>query len=328
MIDQPPLLTFDLVYRTNGNTTIILSWHHLLMDGHGAILLLKQIAPDLTTTSPYIYDSGKPRLLGIKSFWQAARAKFFVDRISRKPLSGFMDIKRTATRKQKIHIINFTSAETEHVDQIAPRLGARFGRSPFYLACTTRTVYALLKKKGITVRDFWVPVPRNQRKKGAKGPVLGNHLAFLFYRIRAVDMASLADTVKSINHQTVEQIRSGMDKAYDVLTRYLRRTPLPLYYFWIKGPKGAALASFLFTVAADHPDDLATFDGHPIVDALSLPSNISPPGLTFAFMHFRGSLRLMVLYFEGLLAEHELEELEKQIRHELTQGTAYRDGAT
>lgn len=324
-IDQPPLLTFDIIYRENGDSTILFSWHHLVMDGHGAILLLKQIADDLTATTSKLYDFRKPGLLGFRSFWQAARAKFFVDRVSRKPLGGIMDLRRSVVGTQKISVLRLTAKETANIDHIAPKLGAQFGRSPFYLACAARAVSAVLKRNGIPVHDFWVPVPRNQRLKGAKGPILGNHIAFLFYRIKTTDLRSFSSCVQTINEQTKQQIRSGMTRAYDLLIRFLRRTPLPLYYFWIKGPKGGSLASFLFTVAADHPDELSTFAGYPVTDALSLPSNIYPPGLTFAFMHFQGSLHLMTLYFEGILTASEANDMEKQLRHELTTGTPFTD---
>jgi hypothetical protein len=324
LIDQPPLLEFDIIYRSDGNSTIVFSWHHLVMDGHGAILLLKQIADDLTATSTNLYDRGKPQLFGLKSFWQATRAKFFVDRVSKKPLSGIMDLQRKAGQKQVVKILRFTKEETANIDKLAPGLGARFGRSPFYLACAARCVSSLLQKKGKTIHDFWIPVPRNQRRKGAKGPVLGNHLAFMFYRIKSNELKSLSASVAAIDRQTRDQIRIGMTRAYDILIRYLRRTPLPLYYFWIKGPKGGALSSFLFTVAADHPDALTHFAGHRVVDAISIPSNIYPPGLTFAFMHFHGCLQLMILYFEGMITDPELADFERQLRHELTTGLSYR----
>ncbi|MEO8762306.1 MAG: hypothetical protein ABI388_12140, partial [Bacteroidia bacterium] len=42
-IDKPNLFCFDIINRSNGNSCLILSWHHLLMDGYGAVLLLKQL---------------------------------------------------------------------------------------------------------------------------------------------------------------------------------------------------------------------------------------------------------------------------------------------
>ena len=324
-IETPPCLTFDIIYRQNGKTTLLFSWHHLLMDGHGAILLLSQIAGDLSGKPRYLYEHNGPALLGARSFWQAARAKFFVDRVSKKPLGGIMDLSRKIGITQKIRILQFTKEETTKMDDHALRLGAQFGRSPFYLTCAARAVFTLLKKRGTKIHDFWIPVPRNQRKAGVKGPVLGNHLAFLFYRIDRRHLDSFAACVSSINAQTKDQIRSGMAKAYDLLIRFLRRTPLPLYYFWIKGPKGKSLASFLFTVAADHPEELSHFDGRPVVDAISVPSNIYPPGLTFAFMHFHGCLQLMVLYFDGLLYDEEVGSMENQLKHELTHGTEFEE---
>src|SRR5690349_12866781 len=41
---EPPFLRFDLLHRSDGNTALVFSWHHLLMDGYGATLLLRQLA--------------------------------------------------------------------------------------------------------------------------------------------------------------------------------------------------------------------------------------------------------------------------------------------
>jgi hypothetical protein len=115
----------------------------------------------------------------------------------------------------------------------------------------------------------------------------------------------------------VELIKSKMSRDYDILMRFLRRTPTPLYYFWIKGPQGGSLASFLFTVAADHPPDFLKFGNHTIKDAWSFPSGIYPPGLSFAFMRFKNNLHVMIMYFEEVISESEIDLLEKQIRADL-----------
>jgi hypothetical protein len=184
-------------------------------------------------------------------------------------------------------------------------------------------VNKLLQDRGQKTHDLWIPVPRDQRKKGSQGPLLGNHLSFLFYRLKKNDLNSLSKTVKAINDQMVSQIRTRMFADYDILMKYLRRTPSPLYYFWIKGPQGGSLASFLFTVSADHPEDFQKFGDCTIKDSWSFPSNIYPPGLTFAFMRYHDCLHLMILYFDDVLSATELDKLEKQIRHELISGTEH-----
>lgn len=307
----------DIVYRTNGDSALIFSWHHLLMDGYGVVLLLKQLAQDAAAPLHHVLEEEPKERLRLTQLVNAARAKFFVDRISKKPLSTIAPDSTTATLHQKVRTIRFTPDETRQLEKIGPILGAPFGGSPVYLASAARGVESILRSKGIPVHDFWIPVPRDQRKKGSSGPLLGNHLSFLFYRLKAEDLCSLERTVRSINHQMVDQIKSKMSRDFDILMKYLRRTPTPLYYYWIKGPQGRSLASFLLTAAADHPDDFTTFAGHTIKDAWSFPPGIHPPGLNFAFMRFRESLHIMVIYFEEVISAREIEQLEKQLRYDL-----------
>ena len=61
-------------------------------------------------------------------------------------------------------------------------------------------------------------------------------------------------------------------------------------------------------------------NSHKIKDAWNFPSNIYPPGLTFAFMKFQSRLHLMVMYFEEVISEEEMDKIEKQIRYELIFG--------
>lgn len=320
---EPPFLRFDLLHRSDGNTALVFSWHHLLMDGYGATLLLRQLATTNAWPRLQLADETGEHKLPWAQLKNATRAKFFVDRISRKPLSTIAPKQASGAGYQKIRLVRFNSDETQKIDAAGPTLGAQFGRSALYLGCASRAVNQLLKDRGQHPHDLWIPVPRDQRKKGAQGPLVGNHLSFLFYRLKKQDLESLPKTVQSINEQMLSQIKTRMFSDYDILMRYLRRTPSPLYYFWIKGPQGGSLASFLFTVAADHPDDFTSFADHTIRDSWSFPSNIYPPGLTFAFMRYKDCLHLMILYFDDVLSTAELDNIEQQLKHELITGTAY-----
>jgi NRPS condensation-like uncharacterized protein len=310
-------ISLDVIYRTNGNSALIFSWHHLIMDGYGVVLLLKQLANGSGNKLHYVIDNEAKDKLGLRKLANATRAKFFVDRISKKPLTSIAPSKPISNRNQKLRVIRFTEEQSAIIDKNGPVLGAQFGRSAIFLASAARGVKNLLVEKGVVINDFWIPVPKDQRKKGADGPLLGNHLSFLFYRLKADDLNSLKRTVRSVNAQMVEQIKSGMSRDYDILMTYLRRTPTPLYYFWIKGPQGGSLASFLFTVAADHPNDFLKFEGHNIKDAWSFPSGIYPPGLSFAFMRFQEKLHIMIMYFEDVISEKEIDQLEMHIKQDL-----------
>jgi len=316
-VDTSNLFSFDIVHRSNQNSCLILSWHHLLMDSYGAVLLLRQLELNDKIILSVEEEKIKFNLDNIK---QAHRAKFFIDRSSRKELSGINIAEVYKSVNQKIKIIAFTKEETQKIENNASLSGAKFGLSPLYLACASRGVKQILVGRNLPVANFWVPVPQNKRKKGAFWPLLSNHLSFLFYRISHAELSSLKQSVTSINNQMVDQMRKGLPKAYDVLLNFLRRIPSSVYYKLIKGPKGNSLASFLFTVAEEHPNGLLKFEGLNVVNALSIPPNNFKPGLTFAFMKFNNCLQLMVLYFEEVITEKEFSNLEKQLKHELVFG--------
>jgi hypothetical protein len=256
-------------------------------------------------------------MLGLAQLKNAARAKFFIDKVSRQPLTSIAPKEKLVSQKQKIKTVQFNEEETKSLDQLGLQVGARFGRSPLYLAASARSVYQILKNRGVPVKNFWIPVPRDLRKKGSTGPLLGNHTSLMFYRLKEKVLSSFPETVISVNEQMISQIKSGISSDYDMLIRMLRRTPTPLYYFWVKGLRGGSLASFLFTVAADHPDELMKFHGHDVKGAWSFPSGVYPPGLSFAFMRFKNTLQLMICYFEGVVSEAEADEMANSIRHDL-----------
>lgn len=308
---------FTIVNRSNGNSSVIFSWHHLIMDGYGVVLLLQQLSHPQNKKLKSVVNPEPKSLLGVAQLMNAARAKFFIDKVSRQPLTSIAPKKKLRDQNQKIRFVRFAEEETQSLDRLGQTTGARFGRSPLYLGAAARSVYRVLKSRGLPVKNFWIPVPKDLRKKGSTGPLLGNHTSLMFYRLKGEVLNSFPETVKSINEQMVAQIKSGISNDYDMLIRLLRRTPTPLYYFWIKGLRGGSLASFLFTVAADHPDELMNFQGHPVAGAWSIPSGVYPPGLSFAFMRFKNTLQLMICYFEGVITETEADEMANSIRQDL-----------
>ena len=316
--DKITLFAFDILYKSNGNSTLIFSWNHLLMDGYGAVLYLKQLN-GLGKENNFVSENTTIKL-NFENLKEATKAKFFLSRTAKNPTSSISHKTKYKKVNQKIKVIRFTKEETDQIDIKAPLIGAKFGLSAYYIACSARGVKKILDERKSTIKNLWIPVPQNQRKKGALGPLLGNHLSFLFYRLNNLTLNSLEQTVKSINDQMVNQVRKGMPKAYDVLMNFIKRIPSSLYYQLIKGPQGRSLSGFLCTVAEEHPAELFNFDGLKVLDALSFPPNTYPPGLTFAYMRFHGQLQLMMLYYDEVLSESEANSLENQIKFELIHG--------
>lgn len=311
-------LMVNLVSRGDGRTTIILSWNHLLMDGYGAALLLRQLFDSQVEFDEQLFLNYEVPRYNLKTFWEATKAKFFIDYTSRPSLTMISPKHLTKESEERLHILDFSPNKVKQLDEKALRSGAKFGRSAFYLACCARAVSGVLDRRGAKMKNFWIPVPRDNRKKSAIGPIIGNRLSFLFYRLKREGLLTLESAVASINEQMMDQIRHKSYQSYNHLMDFMKWLPMSLYYYLVKRRGGNSIASFLFTVAADHPRSLDEVFGHRVIDALSLPANAYPPGLTFAFMNFHGSLKLMILYHTQALSDEEYKEMEEQLRKELT----------
>ena len=311
-------ISFDLIQRSDGTSALILSWHHLLMDGQGAILLIQRINQSLASqefipvqhkrikyTPVFFMRTVKMFLYYTALFWTPFIHKF---------RSGIKPTKSVDELHQKIKYIEFNKNETERIEKISVDHGSSLGMSSFFLASTAISIKSLLERRGNLMREFWVPVPQDQRKKGASGPIIGNHLSFLFYSMKNKGLNDLDKLVSSIQQQMKSQIAQEKPKVYDALMRGFRRLPTGLYYHLVKGSKGRSLASFLFTIAAKHPDQLNYFLGHKVIRALSLPPNTYPPGCTVAYMKHDEKLQIMLLYYEDIWSENEVTDLEQVLK--------------
>jgi len=304
-----PLLRFDIQKLKESKSRLIMSWHHLLMDGHGAVLLLKSLGNILGDLSSEGYDTIQDK----KSLKKALKAKFFLSSTSKGAISDGFDINKEKGNS-KLEIINFSEKDCTSIKENALSCGAIYGPSTFFLSCVSITMKNLLARRGRKKVNFWLPVPNDRRKKGANSPILGNHLSFLFYRIHHQSMVDLKSLVKSLNEQMIHQIKAEMPSSYDSLMYFIKKTPSNLYYHWIKGPKGKSLSSFLFTVAAKHPESLKELFGLKITNAISLPPNTYPPGITFAFNTFEQQQHLAILYYDNIFNSEEIKVLISSIK--------------
>lgn len=304
-----PLLRFDIQKLGGNKSRLIMSWHHLLMDGYGAVLLLKSLGNKLSEPKSEEYVTTHKN----RSLWRAFRAKLFLNSTSRGVISDGFDVNEERGNPQH-EIINFSENELIQIKDNAVLCGSIYGLSNFFLSSVSIAMKNLLVRRGQKNVNFWVPVPHDNRKKGSNFPTIGNNLSFLFYRMYHQNMRTLKSSVKSLNEQMIHQIKLDMPNSYDSLMYFLKKVPPNLYYYWIKGPKGKSLSSFLFTVAAKHPESLKELFGLKITDAISLPPNTYPPGITFAFNTFEEQQRLAILYYENVFSSKEIQVLIDEIK--------------
>jgi len=84
---QSPLFSFDLLHRPKGNSAIVFSWHHVLMDGYGAALFLKGVARNIPTKKELLYSANMTKISTVHPL-VAFKAVRFIAKITKKPFSG------------------------------------------------------------------------------------------------------------------------------------------------------------------------------------------------------------------------------------------------
>ena len=79
------LFTFDIIYRSNGNSTLVFSWNHLLMDGYGAVLYLKQLN-GFGNENGFLSQKTNIKF-NLSALKEARKAKIFLSESSKNPTS-------------------------------------------------------------------------------------------------------------------------------------------------------------------------------------------------------------------------------------------------
>lgn len=315
------LFQIDLVNTPGGKSIFVFSWHHILLDGKGAGTLLKYLNGDLEVTDHSCLTPSKHKGRSIsENYKNMMETKDFLKESSRKPIAGFMTGDPNPNPSAHYSIIKFDIDQTERIKNNSLAHGSRFGISPYYLAATTRAAHCVLKKRGVQEASFWIPVPQDERLRGAVGPIITNQLSFIFYRIPVKALESLRSCVSHITLQMIEQIKASVPKKYGNMMDWFRRLPLKPYYHLIKGPAGGSIASFLFSVAAESPNELRSFFGYKVEDAVNFPPNTYPPGFTVVFMHFNGTLKIIIGYVEQIISTEEIRLFEEKISKDLLEG--------
>jgi len=323
-------VAFDLVDGpAGGGTTLVLTWHHGIMDARGAELLLQHInaAADGEPPGEHVL-LGNGRLLSAaqvraQSGWwpslhAARQSLFLVDRVSRAPLASMRPEGDGPFEPRNLfRLISFTREETDLIIRNGDRAGAGFRRSLFFLAASARALHAVRTRRGAEPAAFLVPVPQDLRRRGAPGPVFFNHVSFLFYRAEPEHLGSMKELVATLTRQMTEQIRDRMPYSFDTAMRMFQRLPLGLYARILRGPSRGRFATFFFSDTGESFRDRQSFLGARITDIAHLAPVAFPPGIALIWTTFQGRLNVVLSWVDGCLADDEVDSVEQTLRAEL-----------
>lgn len=294
---------------------ILFTWHHALMDAHGAELFVMHLGGALSS-DPIFFDPNPAK--SDHSQWRNALGiKESLDQIAHGPFMSTFGGRRHARPVVRHSVIALDQDETSTVDENIAASGAQINKCLFYLAACARAVKHVVTERGGTPDDVVVSMPQDRRRRGAAGPIISNQVTFLFYRISADDIDSMKSTVSSLSEQMMELMRQDFPARFHRMMLLCRHVPPFIYRRMVQQPTRKRMASFFISDTGQSLDGFETFLGSGLQSAIHYPPNMYPPGLTFIFARTRGKLNITMSTMEEELSDDETAALVSQIRNGL-----------
>lgn len=312
LLEDGYLYRFDVVHHPTF-TTIIFSWHHILLDAFGAGNVLASLNYDAEIDASNFL--GKDVKENKRTQWKnLVEAKDFLKEIAQKPILEILP--REGNNKVGYLAHRFTTDETAYIQKQVKKYSRGGIETPYLLGHVAMAYHKLLTQKGMGQKDIWVPVPIETRKTGAQGPIIGNWHSLLFFRIKCKLLTDKAAVVKDLNAQFFEQVKRKMPQKYASMLRMLRVLPISFYYRLVKRPNGSAISGMLYSQSPPNKG-LQHFLGCKVLDTTPLPPNTSPPGISFQITTFENRLKLIAQYNHNYFSTQEIEGLMKEMVQQL-----------
>ncbi len=316
--EQESSFRTDVILTASQTTIIVFSWHHALMDAHGAETFIQHLcSPKPTDNSEWVKNI-KPRCEhSIKERLKMVRGmKVYLYDACRLPILSLYQPKPAAPTLRH-RVLKLNEIETQKVVETARQQGAGFLVSAFYLAATARAVAYIQSQRGPLQGDVLVPVPQDRRKRGAHESLVGNQVTFIFYRIPQAALNSIKECTTELVQQITKLMRSEAPEGYLAMIGLIQRLPSGFYRWLLKSPTRGLMASFFYSDTGDSLSDFKTFYNRQVVNAIHYPPNAYPPGVTFIFTRVQGALQITVSYMEEVLDNEEIEMLVQHLKSDL-----------
>lgn len=312
--NQAPFKVDLVQLPDNTGSLLVFTWHHVLMDAHGGESFINHLGCSTNiNTSDWIAKQPDRQPLKERADIAQEMKRFLYD-TSELPL---LSLHKKTTTQPKLHyrVLSFSKQQTPLIHQQANEQGAGFLPSAFYLACTTYAVASIQQQRNALDADMLIPIPLDKRLRGAHTPIIGNQVTFLFYRLPKKVLLNTKDCTLELMQQMKQLMRNNTPNHYVIMMDFLRRIPSIIYGRVLKAPTKGLMASFFYSDTGDLFQNTDSLFNQPIKQAVHYPPNLYPPGITFVFSRFQGTLQVTLAYMESVISEQEVE----QLFNELTQ---------
>lgn len=307
-IEQNRYIECDIIRHNEGSSMLVLSWHHILMDGRGAGMLLRHLSGQVPFNEENweSFFPEKPKQLSLYRYVRNMyKVKAFIQGSSKGKIASFYEVNNINEKSAfSWYSKTFSYDDTCLVDSNSRQNGARLGANNFLIAATSMVLFKYLKNREKD-GSLWIPIPYDGRKRGGFGPVITNQISFLFFRLNTEDFDSIQTTVQAINKQFADQLKNEMPKKYNHLLDMMRHIPMGLYRFLATRESKGAISSFLFSSAGENNWDMKNLISQDFTNIDIIPPHTFPPGITFSFFRLDGKLKMNLVVSDHILPEEE-----------------------
>ena len=311
-------LAVHALSQPKGRSALIFKFSHLLFDGRGAELLLKQLCHgkhDQTEDRPGL---ASPMLNEWEKQFSCGR------QIQRR----LLDIQKEGptvvrhacdTAASAYRVIALTEEETDSLRQRSDRDAGPFMLTPYLLALTAEG-YDKLMPRHAENELFLIPMSIDMRGQDSipRDAVFFNQWSMLPLSIRRSLLADPAESIPEIRKQIFIRTGERTALAYRAASRLMRIAPPPLLLKIVRKMGNSTTGTFMFSFISGTSLEHDKFAGRTITNLYHLPAMPPMTGLGVFFNAFNNRLNAVISYRSGLFPESDIEhfaaELEKALK--------------
>lgn len=311
-------LAVHALSQPKGRSALIFKFSHLLFDGRGAELLLKQLCHgkhDQTEDRPGL---ASPMLNEWEKQFSCGR------QIQRR----LLDIQKEGptvvrhacdTAASAYRVIALTEEETDSLRQRSDRDAGPFMLTPYLLALTAEG-YGKLMPRHAENELFLIPMSIDMRGQDSipRDAVFFNQWSMLPLSIRRSLLADPAESIPEIRKQIFIRTGERTALAYRAASRLMRIAPPPLLLKIVRKMGNSTTGTFMFSFISGTSLEHDKFAGRTITNLYHLPAMPPMTGLGVFFNAFNNRLNAVISYRSGLFPESDIEhfaaELEKALK--------------
>ena len=310
------------VVRGVGFHALIAKWRHVLFDGRGAELMLKEIAafaanPQRPATPVASWGVPLEEPKSVFSGWRLARP--FLSRYDELKAGDFKSLGGAIPKASsaRFRLVRFDEQETGRVHRKIDEVTGGIFLLPYFLAVAARAHAAVFQGRCMEPHGFQVQAPLQIRRRRDSHPIFQNQVGVLPFHLQPGDLTNFRQAVAAAQRQFESSVRMGIEGSFGVVMGWMRRLPPRLYRKFLQFDTAGEMVSFFHSHTGEFLKGVDSIGGALIRDGWHVPTVSQPPGSGLFFSERRGRLTATIAWRNGAILDHEVDLLEASLRRDL-----------